>query len=321
MKMLRALLMLAVVPLHAASAPGETTAEAKPAKPARGSGFVFSLLPKSLQKNPRLDFNIHTDISPAGRGAPNPTPAQPVYYVAQAGRMVNTGVGAEGLAGPPVEQLEKMMTKALAERGYLAADVTHQPSIIVVYNWGSSSFQPPADVSDENGQGNVEVPESVLRRALVERARLLGGAEFLKAVLLAMEQVDQKARLSRSATPEGGDFMGTVGDMMRDPFDELRGRGGEMERLVDELFSSSYFVIASAYDYAAVSKGQRVLLWRTKMTVNSLGVNMAESIPPLIASASPYLGKETKEPVVVTKRISREGRVDVGTPVVVPDKK
>jgi hypothetical protein len=55
------------------------------------------------------------------------------------------------------------------------------------------------------------------------------------------------------------------------------------------------------------------------MTVNSMGVNMAETVPPLIASASPYFGKETLDPVVVTKRLGHDGHVDVGVPVVVPD--
>jgi len=155
---------------------------------------------------------------------------------------------------------------------------------------------------------------------LLERAGLLGGAKFVREVADAMEQVDQKAGLQRAfVAPEGGDFMGSVGDMLPDPFDRLRTRSVEMERLVDELFSSSYFVVASAYDYAAMAKGQRLLLWRTKMTVNSLGVNMAESVPPLIASAAPYFGKEMKDPVVVTKKLQRGGRVDVGTPVVVPE--
>jgi hypothetical protein len=303
----------ATPPAPAAGPKAAAAAEAKPAKKEKG-GFIFSLLPKSLQKNPRLDFNIITEMTPAGRKLRVPTPQQPEYYLGHAGKMVNTGVGAESPKGPSAEQLQRMMTKALADGGYLVGDeAAHRPNIVVVYNWGSSSFQPPADVSDENGEGNVPVPESELRKTLLERANLLGGAKFVREVSDAMVQVDQKASMQKSfATPEGGDFMGSVGDMMPDPFERLRARSPEMERLVEELFSSSFFIVASAYDYAAMAKNQRLLLWRTKMTVNSLGVNMTESMPALIASAAPYLGRETKEPVVVTKRISRDGRVEIG---------
>jgi len=55
------------------------------------------------------------------------------------------------------------------------------------------------------------------------------------------------------------------------------------------------------------------------MTVNALGVNMLETVPSLISSAGPYFGREMADPVVLTKRISREGKVEVGTPTVVPD--
>ena len=39
---------------------------------------------------------------------------------------------------------------------------------------------------------------------------------------------------------------GSVGDMLPDPFDQLRMRSVEMDRMVDELFSSSFFVVASS---------------------------------------------------------------------------
>lgn len=293
------------------------------AKPVKSGGFVFSLLPKSLQKNPRLEFNIITEMTAEGRKLTPPTRETPAYYVSQAGGAYAGGVGAEhGIKAPPLEKLQQMMEKALADGGYFPGDgAAKLPSVAVIYHWGSHSFQPPAEVTDDTGAPLEQVPESVLRKALLDRALLLGGAKFAREVLRAMEQVDQKASMQRSfvAAP-GSDVGGSVGDMMRDPFDELRSRSPEMERLVDELFSSSFFVVASAYDYAALAKGQRRLLWRTKMTVNSLGVNMTETIPPLIASAGPYLGRETKEPVVLAKRISREGKVEMGIPTVVPDK-
>jgi hypothetical protein len=305
-------------------------------KSAKSDGFIFSLLPKSFQKNPRLDFNIVTEMTAAGKKVPVPSPQKPAYYVAESGGMHNEGLlGGEGNLRPPApEQLRRVLEKALAESGYLPAEPAAQPaSLAIIYQYGAHGFNPPAPLvdappdgvaappPDPAGTGDVPVPEIVIRKTLLDRAALIGGAKFVREVALAMEQVDHKASMQRVFTaPEGGDFMGSTGDMLRDPFEELRGRSAEMERLVDELFSSSFFVVATAYDYAALAKGQRRVLWRTKMTVNSLGVNMVESLPPLIASAAPYFGRETSDPVVVTKRISREGRVEIGTPTVVPDK-
>jgi hypothetical protein len=103
------------------------------------------------------------------------------------------------------------------------------------------------------------------------------------------------------------------------PFNLFVNANSKLFDLVEESFSSCYFVIASAYDYPAMRKGNRLLLWRTKMTVNSLGVSMTETLFPLITNAGPYFGRAMSEAATITKRISREGRVEIGTPVVVPD--
>ncbi|HVS54086.1 MAG TPA: hypothetical protein VHD62_17150 [Opitutaceae bacterium] len=312
-------------------------ADAKPAeseaKPAKSGGWVFSLLPKSLQRNPRLDFNIITEMTPAGRKVARPSAEKPAYYVAESGGMHNEGLmgGEANLKGPSAEQLRHMLEKALAQNGYIAsANDTQRPTLAIIYQYGAHGFTPPAPLTDPvpdgltpppddpAGTGDVPIPERQIRKALLDRASLIGGAKFVKEVAFAMEQVDQKATLQRTFTaPDGGDFMGSVGDGLPDPFEELRARSDDMARMVDELFSSSYFVVATAYDYAELAKGHRVVLWRTKMTVNSLGVDMKESLPPLVASAAPYLGRETVDPVVISKRIDRTGNVEIGTPTVI----
>lgn len=328
MSFLRIIPLLVVLLLNgvSASAASKEIVPQPAPKAEKESGFVFSLLPKSLQRNPRLSFNIFTEMTAEGRKLPKPTPQKPAYYISQAGGVYNGGLGAEhNIKAPPVEKLEAMMKKSLAEGGYLPSENAAQPpTLVIIYHWGSHSFQPPEDIPSEDADGNAvtnaSTPEVVIRKTLLDRAMLLGGAKFAHDVADAMQQTDQKASMQRSfvAAP-GAEVGGSVADLMPDPFDQLRQRSPEMDRMVDELFSSSFFVIASAYDYAALVKGQRHVLWRTKMTVNSLGVNMLETVPPLIASAGPYFGHETETPVVINKRVSRDGKVEVGTPTVVPD--
>ena len=50
------------------------------------SAFVFSLLPKSLQKHPELDYHVICEMTDAGRKLPPPTPQRPVYYIEQPGK-------------------------------------------------------------------------------------------------------------------------------------------------------------------------------------------------------------------------------------------
>lgn len=113
-------------------------AAAKTAKEPKESGFVFSLLPKSLQRNPRLSFNIFTEMTAEGRKVRQPTPQAPAYYIAQAAGVYHGGVGAEhDLKSPPVEKLEMMMKRALAESGYLPSEnATQPPTLAIIYHWG-----------------------------------------------------------------------------------------------------------------------------------------------------------------------------------------
>lgn len=80
------------------------------------------------------------------------------------------------------------------------------------------------------------------------------------------------------------------------------------EQVNDDL----YFVVASAYDYNQLALGNKKLVWRTNMTVSSRGVAMTESLPPLIASAAPFFGREMSEPELISRKISRTGRVEIG---------
>ena len=44
---------------------------------------------------------------------------------------------------------------------------------------------------------------------------------------------------------------------------------------------------------------------------------MADTLPGLILTSGPYLGREMKDPAVMSRRMLREGHVDIGTPRVV----
>jgi hypothetical protein len=328
------LMRAALALLVPAAARADDSPPGSAAKPEKGGGFFSWLLPKSLQKNPRLDFNILTEVTREGRKEPIPNLKHPAYYISKSGGMHNEGLvsGEDHLNPPSEEQLQRVIEKALTERGYQVSDATHPPTLAIIYQYGSHTFNPPAPLTDPlpaganapppdpAGTGDVPVPEDQVRRTLLTRALLLGGAKFAADVAAAMESVDTIATQQNVfVAPQGGDFMNSPAAGLSDPFDDLRARSTEMARLVDELFSSSYFVTASAYDYAELAKGRRRLLWRTKMTVNSLGVGMGESVPSLIASAAPYFGREMSDPIVISKRISREGQVDIGTATVQAD--
>jgi hypothetical protein len=95
--------------------------------------------------------------------------------------------------------------------------------------------------------------------------------------------------------------------------------GFEREDILQNARDDRYFVIVSAYDFAAAKEKKKKLLWQAKMSTPSNRVSLAEVIPSMITAGGPHFGRETKRPESVAAPLAKEGKVEVGTPVVVPD--
>ncbi len=321
-----------------------------PAGGAHSSKWVFSLLPKSLQRKPSLDFHVITEMTAEGEKLTPPTPQRPDFYIEQPGPFTQMGMNPPANEKPPpVADLERAMQNALATNGYLpAASSGRAPHLAVVFSYGSfdrfsndfDEFEQEVAADDAyqqallNASPNSPPPsppippmggdrdaaqllpfilgDTAKRKDIIDRASLIGGARFAHD----LSEVIEKEITYRQSV--GGLGLIPPDEDINSPFRRFVDANSYLFDLVEESFSSCYFVVASAYDYPALLKGNRLLLWRTKMTVNSLGISMTESLPALIASAGPYLGREMSEAATITRRISREGRVEIGTPVVVP---
>ncbi len=323
-----------------------------PAEPKR-SQFVFSLLPKSFQKHPSLDFHVITELTAEGKKSPLPTADHPAYYIEQPGKFSQLGNNTPANEhAPDVKELTRAMVKALSDNHYVpATPSTPLPALAVVFNYGSfarfstASYdfdqaqqiaqmqEQMADTAARSGQTDAmssiasdgfmrsdedRDADSLLpivlahkqeREDVLQRAALIGGEKFARELADAL---NQEATYTTGHTALG---FGSVD--MSSPFHRFANANESTMNLVEESFSGCYFVVASAYDYIAMRKGKRVLLWRTKMTVNSSGVSMSETLPTLVVTAGPYFGREMAEAVTLTRRISREGKVEVGTPRVI----
>jgi hypothetical protein len=95
--------------------------------------------------------------------------------------------------------------------------------------------------------------------------------------------------------------------------------GFEREDILQNARDDRYFVIVSAFDFEAAKTKKKVLLWQAKMSTPSNRVSLAEVIPSMITAGGPHFGRETKRPESITAPLAKEGKVEVGTPTVVPD--
>jgi hypothetical protein len=307
-----ALLALPAVAFSASTPPGNPPAKKDP----DSSRWVFSLLPKSFQKNPSLDLTVITEMTEAGKKLPPVSPSAPAYFITQSGGFKQLGHAPGNEKSLSQEQVEKILTHSLATNGYLPAQPpATPPSIVIIYVWGSHNLLVEGDADNPSLSGQA------VARNLLDRAALVGGEKFAKQMLDMFQQADSLAistsASSRMPSADGlGPAVGPAQLEMMNPVYLFKLRNPKNEFLVDQMAEDVYYVVASAYDYKALTEKKRLLLWRTRMTVATQGVSQEQTLPTLIASAGPYFGKEMTESEILTRRV-REGSVEVGTPTVV----
>jgi hypothetical protein len=104
---------------------------------------------------------------------------------------------------------------------------------------------------------------------------------------------------------------GSKGNTISREFDEHLIQGTQRKR---------YFVLISAFDYHAwVKSRKRVVLWQSKMSVDATRVaDLSKVLHPLVDSGGPSFGRQLDRPQIIQMPAVRNGKVDVGSPVVVP---
>jgi hypothetical protein len=275
----------AMTPLNArllASAALLAVAFAIPARadaPSTAADFrLEDLLPRPFQKTPRIDLSVVTDFTEEGKKLTPATPDKPVYYFGVDGGLDEEGQVTAGERHPPRAPFDKAMIQALAKAGYLAADAQHPPTLFVVFKWGSVN-QYDAAGQDDNGNRMDDFQQKLL----IERAGLVGGIEYQRAMARAMVDGPFELERLKNANP----------------------------RLYAQATSDVYYVAAFAMDMQAATLGQTKLLWETHMSTASNGLTMDESMPVLLTAGESYFGKAMKGPQLVSMRLD-DGKVTIG---------
>jgi hypothetical protein len=277
---------LALVGLPAlATATPEAKPAAAPAKPATERFQLSDLLPRGLQKNPRLNLTIVTEMTPAGKALTPPTREHPTYYLAMDGGLVEEGDAGAGERPPNRDRLAQVMQSSLARSGYLTASEKNPPTVLIHYRWGV--FNGLTGLTDD-----PESEQEVLRN-LRTRAMLVGGTKF------------------------AAEFMRAIDRRKSGALEQLR-FDARTDMLVTLATSDLYFLVAAAYDFEAGRRGEKKLLWTTRLSTDSQGLALNDTLPTLVSNAGNYFGHDTNGSVVFHPRLF-EGKVEVGEPTVVRD--
>ena len=270
----------------------------------------FNLLPRSLQKNPLVDLTVVTELTEDGRKLPPPSSAQPAYYSIESAGYHAEGHGADDRHLPAPAELATSFLQALAVNGYRPATPAHPPTLLIVYYWG-------AHTNLDAGSPDTEVSATpdIGHKNLLSRAALVGGTRFAEELRTALHKQDMENEVQRSSAenmarlglaPEIGSVLIDYG-----PLRLFTERDAKTRQLYSAL-GECYYAVVSAYDYAAAARGQRRLLWRSKMTLDSQGVAMRETLPGLILNAGKYFGVDMPEAATMAKRLQQETSIKLG---------
>ena len=206
-----------------------------------------------------------------------PSPDHPACYVAYDAGYIEAGDPIAGEKPPPAAAVAQALRATLASQNYLPATSPSAPSLLIVYHWGLIR----RDSHQIRSTFRIE-PNLQARLALVATTRQAGDIEnFLMDRRLG--RINPAFRVPRFLSMPERDLL----DLARD---------------------DRYFVIVSAYDYAALTRRETKLLWRLKVSTRSPGESMAEALPALLSGGAPYFGRNFKDAQTLKAPLFPAGR-------------
>ncbi len=189
----------------------------------------------------------------------------PAYYVAYDGGDIESGDPIAGQKPPTAAALGAALREALASQGYQPATAAAAPSLLLIYHWGAINIS------------TIEIPRiSKLKPNL--RARIYLGAPTYDAAKL------ENFLVSRKFGPPPNDWAPIPGFLTPSLRDTL-----------DLAQDDRYFVIVSAYDFAAVARREPALLWRVKLSARSVASDMDEVLPALLRGGASFFGRNFQD--------------------------
>jgi hypothetical protein len=243
--------------------------------------------------------SVVVDTTDEGDRQPKPDPGKPIYYFPWTAGFVGLGSPLNGLKPPPPSpEVQHLIAKALAERGFRVANKGHPPSIVLVLWWGyinpnieqratnyagGSAFNGPADsiympgigISNgvsHGGDSAVNAPKGVTA------AQWMGGGMYIPKGLI-WDFID-----------EHESFVMLAGERFQEAL-------GKHKSDTDELHQAAthprYFLMVSALDFKSAIEKKPVLLWCARVSTELQGRDISDVLPMLIANGAHYFGEDS----------------------------
>jgi len=219
-----------------------------------------------------------TDMTAAGRQLEPATPDSPVYYLSYDLGFRDLGGVMGGEKIPPTEAAQKIITRALALRGYLPAnETTPPPTLFLVMTWGTLN-------TDLSYGPNPDAPPRQLNRQQI--------LKFLGGYKLGFSDADF--------------------DPIMPSLTGLTLMGGDARDFYELASLDHYISVVAAYDLESIKAKQRKLLWMTRISCPSLGFTLGDVMPTMLAIGSVNFGRESTRPTWVNASDRYKAEVRLG---------
>lgn len=244
------------------------------------------------------EVSANAELTEAGRKIPTPAPGHPVYYVPMILGWHEEGALVAGEEPPKRAAILREVGQALGKEGYLLQALrpggnATLPSLVITVEWGyiNPVITHEGAMNQTTGDGGTMAVAGMRDDPTQRESTQLNQREMV--TLVAGSAISRQAHFSEA----------------------------DWQRLNEAFAEDRYYIIVSAYDFAASLKGEQVLFWRTRMSTPRQGVWMNDVVAALVAGGASLFGRQTDVPTWQNFRV-REGRVEMGdSKVVDPDVK
>jgi len=238
---------------------------------------VFAPPALAVKDGDKVMVIVNVDLTDEGRKIPRPTPEQPAYYVPVILGYHEGGKIIGGEQPPSRQEMLRQLGRALAKEGYVLQAVRPNanqtlPSLILAFEWG---YLNPSTLNFglmdlTTGEGGTLAPSEIQSKSSLAT----GTADFNQAEMVTLVAGSALAAQLAAAGSTG---------LSQIEWDKIRNAATE----------DRYFIIVSAFDFAASLKGEQRLLWRARMSTERQGVWMSDVLAALVTVGAPKFGRET----------------------------
>jgi len=266
------------------------------------SSSVFASGVVDLFTEPDLETIVVTDVTRAGAAAGRPSREYPLYYAAVSSGYHDFGGLIAGEKPIARDVMNKTVMKVLAQQGYLPVEPNGRPDIVVIWTWGTlNTYTVETSIGGMNGTIKTQVNEDQMRW-------ILGGSK-----LGVVYRNDDAVRYTARRRLETSSWVNGAFPEYDVP-EGLRIYSGPAQRLIETAKQNLYVAIVSAYKAELNRNGHGEMLWSTRISAPARGFWMPEALPPMLAIAAPYFGRETAQPQWIKASEHFKPEVRLGNP-------